>query len=69
MDSIYFEDQLGLLCWRRTSWRVDRGDYNIAPEHPADRDRGARAALARVAVGRPLAKEPVPLDREDQMPD
>ena len=79
MDSIYFEDPLGLLI-ELASYRfeppagythadvlleahrirVERGDYNIARDPPRRRDRGARRALARVALGGPRARGPVP---------
>ena len=39
--------------------RVARGDHHIAQVHLADAIEDARPALARVAVGRPLAEEPV----------
>ena len=80
MDSIYFEDPLGLLIELASyrfeppvgythadvlleahKLRVERGDYNIAQEPPRRRDRGARPAIAGVALGRPLAEGPVPL--------
>ena len=41
--------------------RVERGDYNIDREHLADAIEALVRALARVAVGRPLAEEPLPL--------
>ena len=78
MDSIYFEDPLGLLIELASyrfeppagfthadvlleahKLRVERGDYNIDRDPPRRRDRGARRALARVAVGRPLAEGPL----------
>ena len=81
MDSIYFEDPLGLT--------IELASYRFEPPHgfthaevlleahklrdgarrlqhrrgaPRRRDRGARRALARVALRRPLAEEPVPSD-------
>ena len=72
MDSIYFEDPLGLLIELASyrfepplgythadvlleahKLRVERGDYNIDRGPPRRRDRGARPALAAVALGRP----------------
>ena len=78
MDSIYFEDPLGLLI-ELASYRfepplgythadvlleahrirVERGDYNIDAGAPRRRDRGARRAVARLALGRPLPEGPV----------
>ena len=75
MDSIYFEDPLGLLIELASyrfepphgfthadvlleahKIRVARGDYNIAADPPRRRDRGARQAIAPVAVRRPIAE-------------
>ena len=79
MDSIYFEDPLGLLIELASyrfepphghthadvllaahELRVERGDYNIDQAHLADAIE-ALAAQSRVALGRPLAEEPLPL--------
>ena len=87
MDSIYFEDPLGLLIELASyrfeppagfthaevlleahKLRVERGDYNIAQDPPRRRDRGARRAVARVALGRPLAEEPLQLARRITWP-
>ena len=76
MDSIYFEDPLGLtielasyrfeppfgythsdVLLEAHKLRVARGDYNIAEDAPRRCDRGARPAIAGVALGRPIAKE------------
>ena len=86
MDSIYFQDPLGLLIELASyrfeppaghthadvlleahRLRVERGDYHIEPSPRRRRDRGARRALAGVAVGRPLAEGGLPvtiLDRD-----
>ena len=77
MDSIYFEDPLGLMIELASyrfepptasrhadvlleahKIRVERGDHNIDRDAPGGRDRAARRALARVAVGRALAENP-----------
>ena len=82
MDSIYFEDPLGLLIELASyrfepplgythadvlleahKLRVERGDYNIDREHLADAIEAARRALARVALGRPLAARTPTADR------
>ena len=79
MDSIYFEDPLGLLIELASyrfeppfghthadvlleahKLRVERGDYNIDREPPRRRHRGARHAIAGVALGRPIAEGPLP---------
>ena len=81
MDSIYFEDPLGLLIELASyrfeppagythadvlleahKLRVERGDYNIAQDHLADAIETLVDAIAGVALGRPLAEEPVPLE-------
>ena len=80
MDSIYFEDPLGLLIELASyrfeppvgythadvlleahKIRVERGDYNIAAGPPRGCDRGARQAIAGVALGRPIAEGPLQL--------
>ena len=82
MDSIYFEDPLGLLIELASyrfeppfgythadvlleahKLRVERGDHHIDRGAPGGRARGARHAIARVAVGRPIAEGPLPLRR------
>ena len=45
--------------------RVERGDYNIDRGPPRRRDRAADRALAGVAVGRPVAEEPLLARRRD----
>ena len=83
MDSIYFEDPLGLLI-ELASYRFEppRGSHARgraargaqAPrgagrlQHRAGpsrgRDRGDRHAVAGVALGRPIAEEPLPIEEE-----
>ena len=86
MDSIYFDDPLGLrsssrrtASSRRSGYthadvlleahklRVERGDHNIAEVHLADAIEALVAALARVALRRPLAEESVLPTREEHM--
>ena len=76
MDSIYFEDPLGLMIELASyrfeppfgythsdvlleahKLRVERGDHNIAEVHLADAIEALVAAIARVALGRPIAEE------------
>ena len=83
MDSIYFEDPLGLLIELASyrfeppvgythadvlleahKLRVERGDYNIAQDHLADAIEALVSAIAGVAVGRPIAEEPLPIEEE-----
>ena len=78
MDSIYFEDPLGLLIELASyrfeppfgythadvlleahKLRVERGDYNIAEVHLADAIETLVLRSRAVALGRPLAEEPV----------
>ena len=86
MDSIYFEDPLGLT--------IELASYRFEPPHrlharrraargaqaprrarrsqhrrdpPRRRDRGARPAITRVALGRPIAQGSLPRHREDRM--
>ena len=84
MDSIYFEDPLGLLIELASyrfepphgfthadvlleahKLRVERGDYNIDRGPPRRRDRGARRAIAGVALRGSLAEGP--RNREEHM--
>ena len=48
--------------------RVERGDYNIDRVHLADAIERLTARIARLAVRRPHAQEPVPLVEEDAWP-
>ena len=78
MDSIYFDDPLGLtielaayrfepppgyghadVLLEAHKLRVARGDLPHRAGPPRGRRRGSRPALARLAVGRPVAEEPV----------
>ena len=87
MDSIYFEDPLGLLIELASyrfeppfgfthadvlleahKIRVERGDYNIDQVHLADAIEALVSAIARVALGRPIAEGPVPLARRRTWP-
>ena len=85
MDSIYFEDPLGLTielasyrfepparvhAHRRAAGGAQAPRRARRPQHrrdpPGGCDRGARAAIAGVALGRPIAEEPLRI-AEDQM--
>ena len=70
LASYRFEPPLGLHAHRRAARgaQAPRGARRLQhrPDPPGRRDRGARPALAGVAVGRPSAEEPLRI-AEDQM--